>query len=207
MLTIYSLTNGRSTHEYSVRSLDADYILIKNKDFTVALTECIDTCKTKFFLVLDDDMFLHPKALKYITDVITKATKSAGVFFWYLWEDYTQTIRQSVHVYRTEAIKSIGGFTFDSYSKTCVATLKALTDSNWNIHEDKSVIAIHARGTLEETIKYNDLWLKRSKTYQKQSYKESLKYSKSVEYQYSLRDTFLTDLNIRGRNTFCEMSS
>ncbi len=202
-MTIYSFTNGRSTHKYSVESLcGVDYILIKNKDYTTALATCVDTCQTRFFLRLDDDMILHPKALEYIVDVIADAPESIGMFFWYLWEDYTQTIRQAIKVYRTEAMKRIGGFKFLPSGKTDMATMKALKDDGWLVQEDKSVIAIHARGTRRETIKYYDLWRKRSKTYAKQSYKESLLYSKSIEYQYSLRDSFLTDLNIREGTSF-----
>ncbi len=210
MLTIYSLTNGRSTHRYSIRSLgDTDCILIKNKDFTSAFKTCLNTCQTEYFLTLDDDMFLHPKALEYIEQTIIRSSKTVGMFFWYLWEDYTQSTRQCIRVYRTDAVKDIGGFKFLSDGKTGAATLKVLRDSGWLIHEDKSILAIHARGTLEETIEYYNLWKVRSKTYRKQGYKESLKYNRSVEYQYSLRDTFLTDLNIKEGTSFakCHLSS
>lgn len=204
MLTVFSFTNGRSTHKYSVDSLcGVDYVLLKDQEYKTALETCVNTCQTAFFLRLDDDMFLHPKALDYMIKVITQL-KNVGMFIWYLWEDYTQTIRQAIKVYRTEAMKRIGGFKFLPSGKTDMATLCALRNARWKIHEDNSILAIHARGTVEETIRYYNLWSKKSETYKKQGYEESLQYTKSVEYQYSLRNNFLMDLNVKEGTPFAK---
>jgi len=205
MLTVFSFTNGRSTHECSVKSLcGADHVLLKNMDYTAALETCVYTCQTDFFLRLDDDMFLHPQALEYVMYTVNKSPENIGMFFWYLWEDYTQTICQAIKIYRTESMRDIGGFKFLPSGKTDIATLKALKDSGWGIYEDKSIIAIHARGTKKETVDYYRLWKKRSKTYEKHSYHESLQYSRSTDYQYSLRNEFLMDLNTREGTAFAK---
>lgn len=204
MITIFSITNGRSTHEYSYRSLKEcygveDIIVVKNMDFSDSLQYCIDNCKTKFFLKADDDFIFHPKSFLYMKYCIEcKKNDNLGYYHWKLYEDFSKKIVHCIKIYQLQAIKEIGGFKFKECGKADRATKEALMSHGFKIIDDKSILAIHATGTKEEQIKYNELWKNNAKNpnkYKKGRYEYMLKYKKSVKYQYELKDKFLKKLN------------
>jgi len=206
-IKIYSITNGRSTHAYSYKSIlknsgISDVILIENKTWKDALAYCVDTCDTNYFLRVDDDFILHPKAILYMNTCIVDS--NVAVYFWRLWEDHSHSIIHAIKVYSINALRNIGGFKFDYMGKVDMATHKFLKKSGYKVVEDKSILAIHACGTKEEQIKYNELWKKQSKNYTKARFASSLLYDKSIKYQYDLRTNFLEKLNKKHNTPFAK---
>jgi len=204
MIDIFNITNGRSTHKYSYKSLLGcnnieNITVIKNLKLDEALNYCLKKCKSKYFLKVDDDFIFHPKSFDYIKYCIeNNIDDNLGIYHWKLWEDFSKKVVECVKVYSYESMKKIGGFQFDLSGKTDMATQKKLIKHNFSIIADDSIIAIHAMGSINEQKKYLNLWKKNAKNsakYKKRRYSDMLKYNKSVKYQYELRTDFLTYLN------------
>jgi len=203
-LTIFSITNGRSTHEYSLMALlqsignNSPIVILRNMDWLDALNYCLEICETPLFLRVDDDMIVHPRAVAYMLDRSLQE-KNLGAVYFYLWEDCTQRARQSIKVYSRDALRAIGGFKSDPKTgRVDARTNGPLEHAGYFMVEDKSIVALHVCGTWEEQERYEKLWSDMAiKAYHKPNRKDVKMYclSHTLEDEFALRTTFLTDLN------------
>lgn len=209
-ISVYIITNGRSTFEYSYKALiqtcgDRPVYKIKDKTRPEALEEMIKHCSTEYVLRVEDDFMLHPKAFEYICFCCSSLPISFGMLFWNLWEDFSNQVVRSIKLYSVSNLKKIGGFLFDTSGKGDVITKKTLINRGFDVIEDKSILAVHACGTKEEEQHYINLWKSQAvepDRYQKSRFCNMIQYTQSPEYQYNLRDGFLSDLNIKRDTLF-----
>lgn len=205
-LTIFCITNGRSTFEYSARSVteSADLrdrvVVLPNLKFLDAMARCVEQCETPYFLKVDDDFILHPKALAYMRDRVLAYPRpeELGIYYFHLWEDWTSRVRESIKIYNVEALRKIGGFQPDHLGKVDRTTLARLEQAGFKIVADPSVVALHACGTWEEQLEYERLWSVGAGTsYQKPTHDAMKAYcgSKSLNQQYQMRLDFLESVN------------
>ncbi|HSV98612.1 MAG TPA: glycosyltransferase [Sedimentisphaerales bacterium] len=205
-LTIFCITNGRSTFEYSARSVaeSADLrdraVVLANLDFLDAMARCVEQCETPYFLKVDDDFILHPKALAYMRDRVLAYPRpeELGIYYFHLWEDWTSRVRESIKIYSLEALRKIGGFQPDHLGKVDRTTLARLEQAGFKVVADPSVVAIHACGTWQEQLEYERLWSAGAGTpYQKPTHDAMKAYcgTKSLSQQYDMRLDFLESVN------------
>ncbi len=205
-LTVFSLTNGRSTFEHSIRSLmDSSDLreqiaVLPNMQFLDAAAKCIEKCETPYFLKLDDDFFLHPQALAYMRDRVLAypQPEELGIYYCHLWEDWTSRVRESIKIYNVQALRKIGGFQPDHLGKVDRTTLARLEQAGFKIVADPSVVALHACGTWKEQLEYERLWSAAAgKSYQKPTHEAMKNYcgTKSLDEQYDMRLGFLESVN------------
>ncbi len=204
--TIFSFTNGRSTYEYSARSLadswdrQAEIVVLRDMHFSDAVRECVERCDTPYFFKVDDDFILHPKAVAYMRKRVLEYPNpdELGIYYCHLWEDWTSRVRQSVKVYRAEALRHIGGFKADYLGMVDKATKAALERAGFKVVKDQSVIALHACGSWEEQLEYERLWSSvADKPYRKSTHNAMKEYcgTKSLDQQYAMRLEWLEDVN------------
>jgi len=203
-LTIFSITNGRSTHDHSLKALyesveiDCPIVVIRDMKWLDALNRCVEVCKTPWFLRVDDDMIVHPKAVAYMLNK-ARQKNHFGLMYFHLWEDCTQRVRQSIKVYNRDALRAIGGFKSDPKTgRVDACTNGPLEHAGYPMVEDKSVVALHACGSWKAQERYEKLWSDMAiKAYHKPNRKDVKMYclSHTLEDEFALRTTFLTDLN------------
>lgn len=194
-LTIFSITNGRSTHAHSLQSIqesarDVPVIIIRDKPWMEALRLCVDTCPTPYFLRVDDDMVLHPHSVKYISHVLPQV-KRFGIIYWMLWETFTQRVRESIKVYSVNALQAIGGFHADPATGKVDRTTNPMMERlGWPVIQDTSILALHICGSWEEQQAYERLW-----GHEKPQRRSMQACDLSLEDQTNLRGGFLSRLN------------
>ncbi len=204
--TVVCITNGRSTFEYSVRSVMESRDLqdrvegISGMHFMDAAAKCIELSETPYFFKVDDDFFLHPAAIAYMRKKVLEHPRpeKLGMYYCHLWEDWTSRVRESIKVYNVEALKKIGGFKADQYGKVDRTTLARLQEAGYEIVADPSVVAIHACGSWQEQLEYERLWSSMGEQpYRKPTHDAMEKYcgTKSLDEQYEMRCGFLEQVN------------
>ena len=211
-LTIFSITNGRSTHEYSLMALlqsignNSPIVILRNMDWLDALNYCLEICETPLFLRVDDDMIVHPRAVAYMLDRSLQE-KNLGAVYFYLWEDCTQRARQSIKVYSRDALRAIGGFKSDPKTgRVDARTNGPLEHAGYFMVEDKSIVALHVCGTWEEQESYELLWNGMASVPFHKPNRQAVKAycrTKTLGDEFALRSTFLFNLNCKQKSGFC----
>ncbi|MEN6424137.1 MAG: hypothetical protein ABFE13_02145, partial [Phycisphaerales bacterium] len=205
-LSIFCITNGRSTFEYSVRSLMESLDLqeqvhvFSGMHFLDAMTKCIEICETPYFFKIDDDFILHPGAIAYMRNRVREYPKpeELGIYYCHLWEDWTSRVRESIKVYNVQALRKIGGFQADPHGKVDRTTLARLEQAGYGIVADPGVVAIHACGAWQEQLEYERLWSSMAQeSYRKPTHEAMKKYcgTKSLDEQYDMRLGLLEHVN------------
>ena len=81
-LEIFIITNGRATFPYCEESvLNQEQVKFKttihrDMKWLDANRRILDVCQSKFFARIDDDMILHPRAVRFMWECIQKQSKS-----------------------------------------------------------------------------------------------------------------------------------
>ena len=166
LLEIFVITNERSTLEWTLKSIEYQTLtvpvtVIRNMKWLDALNECLATSNSKFYLRVDDDMFLHPKAIEYYNYCLRKPIKSLGIYECKLWEDWSHKPAGSLKAYKTKVTRKIG-FKANHLGKVDKVFSKEIVKYNYRRIRDKSMIGLHACSTIEDQKKYRNLWKKRN---------------------------------------------
>jgi glycosyltransferase involved in cell wall biosynthesis/MoaA/NifB/PqqE/SkfB family radical SAM enzyme/predicted O-methyltransferase YrrM len=204
--SIFCFTNGRSTFDYCVRSLTDSWdrnektVVLRDMDFFEATAQCLEDCETPYFFKVDDDFLLHPQAIAYMRKKVLEYPypEELGIYYCHLWEDWTSRVRQSIKVYRAEALRRIGGFQANDQGKVDEATKAALERAGFKVVEDPSVVALHACGTWEEQLEYERLWSAMADAPYKKPTHDAMKAycgTKSLDTQYAMRLGTLESIN------------
>jgi len=164
LLEIFIITNERSTFPWTLKSVEAQTVtvpvtVIKNMKWVDALKKCSADSKSKFYMRVDDDMFLHPKAIEYYVRRLQKGIKSLGVYECKLWEDLTHKPAGSLKAYKTKVTRKIG-FKPNHLGKVDKVFAKKLEKHGYRRIRDKSMIGLHSCSTIEDQERYRDLWKK-----------------------------------------------
>ncbi len=203
-LSVFSITNGRSTHAYSLQSVNTanpleryPLVILKDMKWIDALNHCLDLCTTPYFLRLDDDFILHPKALKYFECTIAKHhCRRIGFYYWMVWDIAKGVIRRSVKAYSTKSLKSIGGFQADAKTgRVDRVTNPLLYKKGYTCWADSSVVAVHACGSPEEQQAYARKWGRSASEL-------ALENSPTLDTQAKMSGFFLEEINRQKETEF-----
>ena len=192
---IFIITNRRSTLKNCISSVvqqtcQVPVTIIQNMGWSEALAECLDRCHRQFFVRIDDDFILHPRALEYMWSKIRQLANknNLGLFCCYLWEDWTSKPVRGIKLYRTESVKKIGGFKPDKYGKIDKNTNAALSSANFDVIIDKSVVGVHACSSLRDQKRYEKLWSSEAElSYEKSTHSEMMRYAKRTKLRNQWR--------------------
>jgi hypothetical protein len=197
-------TNGRSTAQWAAIACRPDRV-IDGKGYRDAMAELLNTDASRV-VKLDDDMILHPMALKYMREMAATAGERLAYLACNLWEDYTRQIRYGVKIYNVDAVRSIGGFQHDPETGKCDSwTNAALERAGYIGMRDTSIVGVHAAGTPDEHEAYMDLWRKAGrpgKRWSKASDKSVPQYKFDPEQQYRMSAGLVEALNESNRTPF-----
>lgn len=210
-LEVFIITNGRSTFEYCHRAIEDQEAtfkikVIRDMKWVDALNACLEQCETPHFLRVDDDFVLHKHALPYMWEVFRKHPNVGrmSMYLCLLWEDWTRKIAGGVKIYNKDIVKKLGGFKASKrFGKVDKVFYKAVRRSRYIYTKNKSIVGLHTMGEWKEQLRYEKLWSDQSAApYQKVTHKRMKRYSKDLEYQWSLRGDFLKRLNRKKRTQF-----
>lgn len=214
-LNIVIITNGRSTFPFCLKSFGKNSVnVIRNKRWVDALNEALNLSSChKFLLRVDDDFIVHPKTVEYMTSRVWSLSTNPdkiGMYYCFLFEDWTNKPITGIKIYNVDALKDIGGFTVDEYGKTDKVTNKKLIKAGYKLIKDKSIVGIHVCAPWEEQLEYERLWSNLAKEpYRKSTHNEMLEYCNRfsdketlLKYQFNLRENFLNGINQKFRTPF-----
>lgn len=208
-IDIFVITNGRSTFEYCIESINLQkgvefkFHIIRDMDWLSAHLDLLNKCKSKFALRVDDDMLLHPFALKFMWQCIKNQNDKVALRGWRLWEPWSDKVCKGIKVYNVEAVKKIG-FKLDIRGKIDKPFTKNSKKMGYKVEYSQDVIAIHSCGDFQEHLKYWEMRGEANSKYfkKKKKWAENLmnNFAMSLNDQYKLTGEFMKKLN-RKRNT------
>jgi hypothetical protein len=204
MIDVFVITNGRSTFEYCEKSLQLqkdvkfNINIIRDMNWQDAHEELLKRCRSKFALRVDDDMLLHPLALKFMYQCVKKQKDNIALRGWRLWEPWSNKVCKGIKVYNTKIAKKIG-FHLDHLGKIDKPFTRNAEKAGYKIKYTRDVVAIHSCGNFKEHLEY---WKMRGEstgsnfeTKEKWA-KELIKdFPMTLEEQYGLTGKFLRQLN------------
>jgi len=191
----FIITNGRSSYDYALKSLESQsrpikITTIRDMRWIDAVNHCVTLCTSKYYIRVDDDMFLHPKYVEYIHYIFhTKKLPKTCVYVCRLWEDWQSKIAGYVKVYKTNLVKKVGGFKVNHFGKIDKPFHSTVKRNKLKVIKDLSITGLHACASWEEQQLYRKIWAENSKIVLKRpsSYLKAQKsYKKSLDKQYSL---------------------
>ena len=158
----YILTNGRSSFKYAEKALEAQTVpininVVRNKSMTEAMNGILKTAKSEWILKVDDDFILHPMAVQYIKETIPVSERYA-LWWWCLWETFTNRRIQCIKVYNRERSLKVGGFRANGMGKIDRLYMHDLEKQGYRIRKDKSIIGLHACAPWNENVAYEAIW-------------------------------------------------
>lgn len=176
---IVLITSGRSTWSHALEAAvvqGAGVHVIRDKSWVEANNLALETVNTPCFMRVDDDMFLHPKALAFMLSGYGGAIAHTGK----LYEHYTRRVAGKVKLYNIAKVRAIGGFRPNVLGKIDRTFER---DAKSKCHRittaDKfGPVGLHACGEWEEQLEYEKMW-----GYKKSTREEMKKYTKSVRWQ------------------------
>lgn len=166
LLETFIFTNGSNTFQNCLKSVEnqtfkTKITVIENKSLMECMNFCLTNCNSKFFIKIDDDMFLHQKAIEYFRDRLCD-NLDIGMYACMLLDYRTRKPIQCIKAYNKIVSQNVG-FVIDKRGKIDKAFHKKLRKNN-NVILDRSVVAVHALRDLPSQLKYRQLWINQSGT-------------------------------------------
>jgi len=210
-LEVFIITNGRSTFPYCLKSVEGQQnvkfkkTIIRDMKWIDANNEILKLCQTKYFLRVDDDMLLHPRAMEYMWSRVETQGDHIAVRVFLLWETYKNMVVKGIKVYSHGPTKEIG-FKVNALGKIDGVFREKVEKSKYKMKTDKNVVGIHSCSTVDEHLKYalmrgEDKGKKFPKK-EKNIRKFIGRNEKTLEEQYEMRDEFLYNLGKESQSIF-----
>jgi len=209
LFDIYLCSFGRSSLPFAIDSIEQQSIPVDTKLF--AYEELCDiqnyackNCKKPFFLRMDEDMFLHPKAVEFISHrckEIVKATPIVPMIPFMVYDIDSRKPIQSIKLYKT-AMASNHEFYDDGDWGLDINFIKFLNEKFLAWKMEDSVLAVHASIPKEERDKYITNMFNRYPDLRNIKMWPQLDSPCSLEYQYDNTKKVLNESNKEGNTEF-----
>lgn len=112
--TVFIITVGDMTFpacQEAIRLQDTQAFvldIIRNvHPMSAAFQEMITRCQTEYFIQVDEDMILHPTAVREMEQLMLQAPKHIGMICCHLYDEDRETTIQGVKIYRTASLQSV----------------------------------------------------------------------------------------------------
>jgi hypothetical protein len=205
-IDVFVITNGRSTFDYCKKSIENQQgvifkpTYIKNRGWQEAHEILLKKCESKFALRVDDDMLLHPMALKFMYQCVKKQKDDIALRGWRLWEPWSNKVCKGIKVYNHKIAKKVG-FKLDHLGKIDKPFTRNAEKAGYKIKYTRDVVAIHSCGDFSEHLKYWEMRgeAKNGNFTEKKIWAENLIKSckMNLQEQYDLNKKFIGDYNIK----------
>jgi len=151
-------------------------MVMRNKGWLEANNLALELVSSPYYMRMDDDMFLHPRALEFMLSTYRGHIAHTGK----LYEHFARRCGGKIKVYNTENVRELGGFRPNSRGKIDRTFERDAKEKYHRITtaDKHSPIGLHACGTWKEQQRYEELW-----GYKKSSRGFMKKYRKSPEWQ------------------------
>jgi hypothetical protein len=215
-LEVFIITNGRSTYPYCLKSVNEQVgvkfklTIIEGKAWLEANELCLAQCESKYFLRVDDDMLLHPRALHFAAGETTNRNSNEALKFWKLWQPYSGDIINGIKAYHTELTRKVK-FRTNHLGKIDKPFYADLKTHNLVRKGSTSVIGVHSCSNAKEHIDYA---LRRGEQNGKDFKKKRARlnalissYSGSLEDQYKILTGKLIKINHKQNSSFYKFLS
>ena len=214
IIDVFIITNGRSTFEYCNKSVinqkgvKFKTTIIRDKGWQEAHAEILSRVDAKFALRVDDDMLLHPMALKFMYECVKKQDNKIALRGWRLWEPWSNKVCKGIKVYDAKIARKVG-FHLDHLGKIDKPFTKNAEKMGYKIKYTRDIVAIHSCGDFKEHLKY---WKMRGES-KGSNFKEKEKwarglmnnFSMSLNDQYGLTGKFLKEYNDNKKTKFSKV--
>ena len=212
-LELFILTNGASSYEYTMQSLEAQtykckMTTISGMRIDDAMNACHAKCESDYYMVVNDDMYLHPKAVQFYHGFIQRFGRRMGLFACMLWEPWPRhMLVQCLKVFNRGIARQIG-FSCDRRGKVDRVFLSGLRRFRFPVHiDEKSVVAMHLMRSRRDQVKYRELWVKNSKVSSVERLalldKDQSEIYETVPYEDQVQEVSkLDDMNKRNKSIF-----
>lgn len=199
---VYFITNGRSTAVAA-----CDYL---GRQAGVLITEIVSNerlphsfnyalhCPEPYFTIVADDFILYRNAIVYMEHVIRQAPPEVGMICFRVWDTLISQPIEGIKVYRTQAVRDVGGFRVNEQNKVDRNMLADLPAKGYKVIRDgNTCLALHIHGNLGDLKKYEQLWQHRK------YYHDLVKANQvSAEQQISIGFKFLERFNRENNNEY-----
>lgn len=214
-IEVFLLTNGSDTFpvclEYlKKQTLDVKFTIVENMNIIDAMNYCINNATSKYFVKLDDDMILHPKALEYLNHCLYKYEyrikhkdqPEIGMYFCNLWEFWADRVVKCIKAYNVLIAKEIG-FKKDQRGKIDRIYINELKSRKISNIHDKSVIALHSLRNYNVQKNYRNIWMKNADIYNVKDFEtkdrdQSILHNITInhnEYDYKVKQLYKINKN------------
>lgn len=202
MIETVLITNGRSTFGFAMESLRqqtyrTQVMIVQGMRWIDAVNFGLNHVMKPYMLRVDDDMFLHPRALEFMVDTMPK---DSVMHRGQLYEHYTKMVAGRVKIYNVEKTKKVG-FRTNRLGKIdrCFEEDTQKKNMKITIADKNSPIGLHACAPWEEMLEYEKLWG------HKKSRRGSMKvYDVPVERQFEKRIKIIERYNKQHGTRFWE---
>jgi len=160
---VFIITNGRKTFDTALRCLSKQSLPLKVTQFEnmvwhEALNLINKQAESPFYFRVDDDFFLHPRAVEYMAKQMARCDHNkTAAYICHLYEPAEFMPVRGIKLYNTKIAREVG-FRPNELGKIDKNFRKDITRKGCKFAIDKSVVGIHANSDLEDEKKYRDLW-------------------------------------------------
>lgn len=161
IIDVFIITNGRKSFPYALKCLQEqknvvfDLKIIENEKWIDACNKCLNNSVFPFYIRVDDDMFLHNRAIEFFSHLMENGDCSNKVIInCKLWEPGRKRVISGIKMYNRALTKKTG-FKLDKRGKVDKLFRKKSAKLGFSYSGNKnSVIGIHAACSLAENMKY-----------------------------------------------------
>jgi len=161
LIDVCIITNGRKSYPYALKCLeDQENVVfnlkvIEHMSWIDACNECLNSSNSPFYVRVDDDMLLHPRALEFFNYLRTTDDNTNNVIVnCKLWEVGRRRMISGIKMYNRSLTKEVG-FELDKRGKVDKIFRKNSDIKGFkNGGASQSIIGIHAALSIEENMKY-----------------------------------------------------
>jgi hypothetical protein len=163
LLEVFIFTNGRGSFDCSKYSVETQVnvkfktTIIKDMSLVEASNFAMKKSKSKFYMKVDDDMFLHPRCIEYFANFTKSYKGNCAMAYSRLWEPSTLRVIDSLKAYNTKNVRKIG-FSANSDGRIDKIFLDKVKAGGFGYKKDgMSVVAIHCSCPSSENMNYAKL--------------------------------------------------
>lgn len=164
LVEAFLITNERKTLEYVLKSIESQSMsinltIVRNMKWVDALNECVKLCKSKYFIRIDDDMFLHKYAFAFYLAKAKRLLdrKKVGVYVCRLWEEWSKKPVNGLRMYSLDVAQKIS-FIPSKLGKVDKVFRNSLLKIGMVEEKNPSMVGIHALNDREDQVRYRNLW-------------------------------------------------
>jgi len=189
MLEVFLFSNGTECTKWAKRCLKEQTLkcgitVVNRVPLVHAMRVCLKLCCRHYFVKVDDDMFLHPRALEFYNHMLNHA-EGVSMYACCLWDFFRETSVFGLKAYHVDIFRGLG-FRADNLGRVDRTILEDLKgNGSPPLLDGRSLVGVHAAKSAEDQAISNEVWSKanqrrvRRERSQPRSYKDQYRLSRA----------------------------